>query len=210
MIDAHTALAFFGLALVLCAAPGPDNLFVLMQSATHGRRAGFVVVLGLCTGLLVHTAAVVLGLAAVFAASATAFTVLKVLGASYLAYLAWQAWHARGSGLGEGAGTGAPVALWPLFLRGIVMNLTNPKVVLFFLALLPQFVDPQRGGMAFQLASLGILFVLAALLTFGLLTVLAGQAGRWLRRSLTAQRRLNQGAALVFAALAARLALAQR
>ena len=84
----------------------------------------------------------------------------------------------------------------------------QPLTIALFLALLPQFVDPQRGGMAFQLASLGILFVLAALLTFGLLTVLAGQAGRWLRRSLTAQRRLNQGAALVFAALAARLAAA--
>ena len=88
MLPLDTLVTFFGLSLLLGFTPGPDNLFVLMQSATHGRSAGLWVVLGLCTGLLLQTAAVALGLAAVFAASAAAFTVLKMLGAAYLAYLA--------------------------------------------------------------------------------------------------------------------------
>jgi threonine/homoserine/homoserine lactone efflux protein len=118
MPSLDTTVAFFGLALLLGFTPGPDNLFVLMQSATHGRRAGFLVVLGLCTGLLVHTAAVVLGLAAVFAASATAFLALKFLGAAYLAWLAWNAWHAPGEdGPHAAAGEQPPLAAgrhgWP-------------------------------------------------------------------------------------------------
>ncbi len=90
----QTSLAFFTVALLLALAPGPDNLFVLMQSATGGRRAGFAVVTGLMLGVLVHTVAVALGLAALFAASTAAFTVLKLLGAAYLLYLAWGAWRA--------------------------------------------------------------------------------------------------------------------
>jgi len=206
-----TTIAFFGLALVLGFTPGPDNLFVLMQSATHGRRAGLLVVLGLCTGLMVHTAAVVLGLAAVFAASATAFLVLKFLGAAYLAYLAWQAWHApAGEAMPSGDGDRSPAVVWGLFLRGIVMNLTNPKVVLFFLALLPQFVEAQRGAVAWQLVWLGLVFIAATLVSFGCITLLAGQIGRWLRASPAARRMLNRAAALVFAGLAGRLVLAER
>jgi threonine/homoserine/homoserine lactone efflux protein len=102
MLSPDTALTFFGLALLLCYSPGPDNVFVLMQSAAHGRRAGLMVVLGLCTGLLLHTAALALGLAAVFAASALAFTVVKFVGAAYLLYLAWGAWRAPVSAGGSG------------------------------------------------------------------------------------------------------------
>ena len=211
MPSADTTLAFFGVALLLGFTPGPDNLFVLMQSATHGRRSGMLVVLGLCTGLIVHTAAVVLGLAAVFAASATAFTVLKVLGAAYLAHLAWGAWRAPAeSAPGAGPDAPPPVAARALFVRGIVMNLTNPKVVLFFLALLPQFVEPQRGGVPLQLAWLGMVFIVATGLSFGCITWLAGQIGRWLRGSPAARRMLTRATALVFAGLAVRLALAER
>ena len=138
-----TALTFFGLALLLCYSPGPDNVFVLMQSAAHGRRAGVLVVLGLCTGLLLHTAALALGLAAVFAASAVAFTVVKLVGAAYLLYLAWGAWRAPVSAGGAGPALPA-LSPWQLYARGVVMNITNPKVLLFFMALLPQFVVPAQ------------------------------------------------------------------
>ena len=94
LIPLNTAAAFFGAALLLALAPGPDNLFVLMQSAMRGRSAGLLVVLGLCSGLFVHTTAVALGLAALFAASALAFNLLKAAGALYLVWLAWKAWHA--------------------------------------------------------------------------------------------------------------------
>jgi len=205
----ETTLAFFGLSLLLGFTPGPDNLFVVMQAAAHGRRAGWQVVLGLCTGLVVHSAAVALGLAAVFAASQAAFTVLKTLGATYLVVLAWQAWRAPATAHGASSGE-QPAPPMRLYLRGIVMNLTNPKVVLFFLAFLPQFVDTRRGPVALQLGCLGLVFIAATLVAFGTLTCVAGFFGRWLRASPLAHRRLQRVAALVFAGLAVRLALAER
>ena len=136
-----TTLSFFAASVLLALAPGPDNVFVLLHAAQHGRRAGMLVVLGLCSGLLVHTAAVALGLAAVLAASATAFTVVKLCGAAYLLWLAWGAWHAP-VGMGE-AGRTLAMAAGATYARGVVMNVTNPKVAIFFLAFLPQFVDPR-------------------------------------------------------------------
>ena len=203
-----TALAFFSVALLLGFTPGPDNLFVLVQAATRGRRAGLCVVLGLCTGLVVHTVAVALGLAAVFAASATAFTVLKLVGAAYLLYLAWQAFHAPASSDVVDAGT--EPSMFSMYLRGVVMNLTNPKVVFFFLAFLPQFVRPEQGPVATQILWLGLLFILSTLLSFGIITVFASANSQRLRGSAKAQQALNRTAALVFCGLALRLALAER
>ena len=201
-----TALAFFSMAVLLSLSPGPDNLFVLMQSATHGRRAGWWVVLGLCTGLIGHTLAVALGLAAVFAASATAFTVLKLAGAAYLLYLAWGAWRAPASLSAQVADTPTPepsrLAMWR---RGLVMNLTNPKVALFFLALLPQFVQAGRGHVALQIVCLGLIFMLATLLVFGAVVLLAAAIRTRLAQSARAQRLINRASALVFVGLAARL-----
>jgi threonine/homoserine/homoserine lactone efflux protein len=208
MLTLQTALAFFGVSVLLGIAPGPDNLFVLVQSATHGKRAGMLVVLGLCTGLIGHTAAVALGLAAVFAASETAFVVLKVLGAAYLAYLAWGAFTAPVAD--NPTGQPQPLQAGQLYLRGVVMNLTNPKVVFFFLAFLPQFVDVSRGSVAAQLAQLGGIFMLATLLTFGAMSYFAASLGERLRGSAKAQQWMNYMAGAVFSGLALKLALAQR
>ena len=208
MITLDTALTFFTLSLILGFAPGPDNIFVLMQSATEGRRAGMVVVLGLCAGLVVHTTAIALGLAAVFASSATAFTVLKIVGAAYLVYLAWGAFRAPTGDL-----TGQPLRQTTngrLFLRGLVMNITNPKVVFFFLALLPQFVNPARGSVTLQLFVLGGIFIVATLVSFGCITVFAAAVSAHLKRSPRAQRVLNWLAATVFVGMAARLAVSER
>jgi threonine/homoserine/homoserine lactone efflux protein len=208
MPDAHTLLSFFGIAVLLSLTPGPDNLFVLMQSALWGRAAGIIVVLGLCTGLLAHTAAVAVGLAAVFAASPMAFTILKLAGAAYLAYLAWQAFRAPAdAGQTQGATKLAPRSL---YVRGIVMNLTNPKVLLFFLAFLPQFTTPTAGPLAPQIILLGAIFMLATLLVFTTVAFFSGAAGALLQRSPRARRTLNLCAALVFIALALRLLIATR
>ena len=207
----QASLAFFAVALLLALSPGPDNLFVLVQSATGGRRAGFAVVAGLMLGVMVHTLAVALGLAAVFAASATAFTVLKLLGAAYLLYLAWGAWRAPAMLVASDAGAPTHPPPWPrLMARGVVMNLTNPKVVLFFLALLPQFVQPGQGPVAGQIVWFGALFILAATVVFGAVVLAADALRARLARSARAQRGLNRAAALVFVGLAARLALGQR
>ncbi len=208
MLPLNESLTFLGVALLLGVTPGPDNVFVLMQSATHGRRAGLLVTLGLCTGLLAHTAAVALGLAAVLAASATAFTVLKLAGAAYLLYLAWGAWRAPVGNMG--GETLAPVQPGRMYMRGVLMNLSNPKVAIFFLAFLPQFVQPGAGPVAAQVAWLGLLFIVATLFVFGGFAWFASLIGGWLRGSTRAQQVLNRLAAVVFAGLALRLAFSER
>ena len=203
MITTETAAVFFAASVLLALAPGPDILFVLAQSALHGRNAGFLVTLGLCTGLLGHTAAVAIGVAAVFQASAIAFTVLKLAGAAYLLWLAWQVLRAP---VEEQGGLAAPAASpGVLYRRGIVMNLTNPKVSIFFLAFLPQFADPARGGIPLQMIELGALFMLATALVFGAIAALAGTLGQALARSERVRKVMNRVAAAVFAGLALRL-----
>jgi threonine/homoserine/homoserine lactone efflux protein len=203
-----TALPFLALSLMLSFAPGPDNVFVLLQSATHGRRAGLWVVLGLCTGLVIHTAAVALGLAALFATSALAFTAVKAVGAAYLVYLAWQVLRAPVGELSSSA-LASPSAA-SMVARGVLMNLTNPKVLMFFLAFLPQFVHAEQGHVGLQVMALGGLFILATLLAFGLITWFAATLGQLFRRSTRAQLLLNRITGVVFLGLAAKLALSQR
>ena len=208
MLTFDLALSFFGIAVLVALSPGPDNLFVLMQSALWGRASGMMVVLGLCTGLIGHTAAVAVGLAALFAASETAFTALKLAGAAYLLYLAWGAWRAPVS---TATGVRPPhLSYAALYRRGIFMNLTNPKVSLFFLAFLPQFTSPARGSVALQTVSLGALFMLAGFTVFTCIAFFSGWFSQHLQKSATTQKLLNKGAALVFLGLAVRLIMAGR
>lgn len=208
MFDLSTLLLFTSASLLLALAPGPDNIFVLTQSALKGRLVGLVVTLGLCTGLIVHTSAVALGVAAVFQASALAFNLLKYAGAAYLLYLAWGAFRAGASVLSSESDQ--EISLARYYLRGIVMNVTNPKVSIFFLAFLPQFTRPEQGHLPLQMLVLGAVFILATLLVFGAISLLAGVLGQWLRRSARAQQLLNKTVAVVFAALALKLAAASR
>ena len=157
-------LAFFGASLLLAIAPGPDNLFVLMQSAVFGVRAGMIVVLGLATGLLLQTLAAALGIAAVVAAVPALFWAIKCLGAAYLLWLAWQAWtHAKDAARGHDAVKLSGLALWR---RGVVMNITNPKVQIFFLAFFPQFVPAGVTGwpLVLQMVIQGVTFIFATII----------------------------------------------
>lgn len=208
MFDINTLLLFGSASILLALAPGPDNIFVLTQAALKGKLVGLVVTLGLCTGLIVHTSAVVLGVAALFQASALAFNLLKFAGAAYLLYLAWGAFRAGASTLPTEASL--EIGLHRFYLRGIVMNVTNPKVSIFFLAFLPQFTKPENGSLPLQLITLGGIFILATLLVFGSISLLAGVLGQWLRRSQRAQHILNKTAGVVFAGLALKLATASR
>jgi threonine/homoserine/homoserine lactone efflux protein len=207
-VTADTLLTFIAASTLLSFAPGPDNIFVLMQSALHGRKAGFLITLGLCTGLLFHTTLVALGVAALIMLSATAFFILKLIGASYLAYLAVMAWRASASVLGKEK---VPVlSARQYYLRGILMNLSNPKVAIFFLAFLPQFARPEAGSVTLQLLVLGGIFIAVALIVFGLIATLAGWLAGSLAHSPRAQILLNRLAALVFFGLATRLAFSSR
>ncbi len=208
MLSTETIITFCTASLLLCVAPGPDNLFVLTQSALHGRLSGIIVTFGLCTGLVLHSTAVAFGVAAIFQASAVAFATLKYLGAAYLLYLAWQAFRCRSSTTNGGSnGKSDP---WRLYRRGIIMNVTNPKVSVFFLAFLPQFVEPARGPVALQILMLGGLFVLATILVFGTVAILAGTLSHWFSRSEGVQIAMNRIAGVVFVGLALKLASTER
>lgn len=200
----ETILAFFGAALILAFVPGPDIIFVLTNSAIRGRTAGITIVLGLCTGLLVHTAAVALGVAALFQTSQVAFNVLKYAGAVYLIYLAWQAFRAEPEVIEEGADSARTAR--EFFLRGVIMNITNPKVSIFFLTFLPQFVDQSVGHVTLQMLALGALFILATIIAFGLVALFAASLGCRFIKSQKAQNIMNKVASVVFLGLAVRLA----
>ena len=204
MIPVETSLTFFAAALLLALAPGPDNIFVLTQSTLRGRWAGMIVTMGLCTGLLFHSCAVALGVAAIFQTSALAFSVLKFVGAGYLIYLAWQAFRASSQDISGGH----MVAVSPgeLYGRGIIMNITNPKVSIFFLAFLPQFVTPAKGSIPLQILMLGGIFILATLMVFGGIALVAGYLGERLNQSPNVQKILNRVAGTVFMGLALKLA----
>ncbi|MEN3110791.1 LysE family translocator [Uliginosibacterium paludis] len=204
MIPVDVILLFIAASAALSVAPGPDNLFVLTQSALHGRRTGLIITLGLCSGLLFHISAVALGVAAILKSSALAFNLLKMAGAGYLLYLAWKSFTARPSDI-SGPDQANTSGL-RLYARGIVMNITNPKVAIFFLAFLPQFTDPARGPVPQQVMLLGLLFMLTALVIFGLIAWAASLIGAWLKQSDRAQQLINRIAGGIFVALACRLA----
>jgi threonine/homoserine/homoserine lactone efflux protein len=208
MIPPQTLAAFFAVAVLLSLTPGPDNVFVLLQSAMRGPRIGMLIVLGLCSGLLLHTTAVALGLSAIFATSAFAFTALKLVGAAYLAYLAWQAFRAPAA-IAQTA-NGNAMSPKQAYLRGFVMNITNPKVAIFFLAFLPQFTHLKNGNLTVQMLLLGSVFIIATFIVFGAIAYFSGAFGVLLIRSARAQIILNRLAGAVFLGLAINLVATQR
>ncbi len=203
-----TLLAFLLTAVVLTATPGPDNLMVLSVGMSRGRLAGMVFGLGCALGCLSHTALAALGLGALIAASPAAFTALRWAGGAYLLWLGVQAWRHAGGGVAPGAAT-APAGLGRLFAKGLLANAVNPKVVLFFLSLLPQFVHPEQGPVAAQMAVLGTLFTLQAAVLFGLLGAASGAIGQGLQRRPRAGFWLDRLAATVFIGLGLRLMVAR-
>lgn len=167
-----------------------------------------MITLGLCSGLIVHTSAVALGLAALLKTSLLAFTALKFIGAAYLLYLAWKSFSAPVRGMGFGKNTS--FSSWYLYRRGVIMNITNPKVSIFFLAYLPQFSNPARGSIPLQLILLGGMFIISAFAVFSSISFLAGMIGEWFFKSKKAEKILNRIAGSVFAILAIKLALTRQ
>ena len=203
MIPIETVFTFFPASVLLALAPGPDNIFVLTQSALYGKISGFAVVLGLCTGLVVHTSLVAFGVAVIFQTTPIAFTGLKLVGACYLLFLAWRAFHATPAAIN--ADQDGRIRLGALYRRGIIMNVTNPKVSIFFLAFLPQFADPDRGSLTLQMIFLCGIFIIATIIIFGSISFLAGTVGQWLQRSNRVQIIMNRLAGIVFVGIALKL-----
>jgi threonine/homoserine/homoserine lactone efflux protein len=200
VISSATAISFFWISLLLGFTPGPDNLYVLVQSAKLGKRAGIWILLGLCTGLMVQTFAVALGLATLFVKSAYAFTVLKYFGAAYLIYLAWKIAFAQISNF-ESVQTAYQNRL-EKFIKGLILNLSNPKVLLFFLAFLPQFVNENSTSVGLELLTLGFIFIIATLIAFCAIILLANQLRILLIRNSKLEVMLNRVTSLIFIGLA--------
>jgi threonine/homoserine/homoserine lactone efflux protein len=207
MPDASTFALFVAAALVLLIVPGPSVLYIVARSVEGGRTAGFVSVLGVQTGALVHIAFATLGLSAILASSAVAFSVVKWLGAAYLIWLGLKRIFGRDDDEDDVAVE--PERLSRVFLQGVIVNTLNPKTALFFLAFLPQFVDPARGAAWTQILFLGANFVILALCSDGLYALLSGTAGGWLRRRMKdaaikrGQRYVSGGVLIALGAVAA-------
>lgn len=208
MLSYETLITFSIASVLLSFAPGPDNIFVLLQSAMHGRKAGIIVTLGLCTGLIGHTLAVALGLAAIFQVSVVAFTLLKVAGVCYLLYLALQAFK---SGRSHLENKGLPkLDNIALYKRGILMSITNPKLVIFFMAFLPQFTEPVQGNVSLQLLLLGTLFILIGFLVMSFIAVLSGTIKELLENRPQTTDLIHKLAGIVFVGLALKLVATER
>ncbi len=198
--------AFLAAAVLVTLSPGPDNLMVLGLGAARGRLQGMAFGLGCALGCLSHTVLAAVGVSALIAASPLAFTALKIAGGLYLVRLGWLALKSRGGAKVEATGA-APETPAQLFWRGVVANAINPKVVMFFLAFLPQFVVASRGDAPWQIVQLGVTFTLQAALLFGALGWFAGQVGAWLNRHGNAGLWLDRVAGVIFVGLGLRLIL---
>jgi threonine/homoserine/homoserine lactone efflux protein len=202
MPDGSTLLLFAAASLALLAVPGPAVIYVVTRSLDQGRTAGIVSVLGVETGTFAYALAAAAGLTGLIAASEIGFTVVRYAGAAYLVYLGVRKLLER-----EEPADHLPSARSRLFLKGALVQLLNPKIAIFFLAFLPQFVDSSRGPIAVQILVLGMVFTLLAVLSDGAYVLLAGAVGGWLRSGRRARRRLAKLSGGVYIGLGVSAAL---
>jgi threonine/homoserine/homoserine lactone efflux protein len=208
MPDLGSLALFMTATLALNLAPGPDMLYVSTRSLAQGRRAGVISALGIAAGSVVHTIAIASGLAALLSALPLAYEIVRLAGAAYLIWLGVQALRGK-----AGPATGQSLdraSEWAVFRQGAITNILNPKVALFFLAFLPQFVDPARGSVALQIVVLGCLFNCSGTIVNVAVAYLAASAGRWLGTRGPVERIFRWLTASVFIGLGLRLALGER
>ena len=208
ILDPSSLGVFIVASVLLILAPGPDVIFLISQSIGQGPRAGFLIALGLACGNLVHTCLAALGISVVFRASPVAFQGLKIAGVLYLLYLAWKAVRPHAP-ISADEASATPQPSRGLFLRGILMNVLNPKVALFFLAFLPQFVSPTAGPVWAQMVLYGVIFTALVAVIFGTIGLSAGYVAQRIGARSASAGAAGWGrwvVAAVYAALAARLA----
>jgi threonine/homoserine/homoserine lactone efflux protein len=187
MPSVEILIAFTAAALVMNLSPGPSNLYVMARAIAQGAKGGIVAAMGLAVGSMVHVVATALGLSALFKHSPTLYMTVKIAGALYLIYLGISYWMAKDSGGSEGFRETGEKPLSSVFLQSIVVEVTNPKTALFFIALLPQFVVPGSGPVSQQLLILGIIVTVSALPCDILVAVSSSTVARWLVRNERAQ-----------------------
>lgn len=203
MPDMSTLAIFVGASLMLLVIPGPAVMYIVARGIHQGRSAALVSTLGIEVGTLIQLLAATVGLSAIVSSSELTFTAVQWLGAGYLVWLGTNALLEQSEHAGSGGEAGTSTALKPIFLQGVLVEVLNPKTAIFFLAFLPQFADPARGPVEWQILVLGSLFILLAICNDGLIGLLAGSLGERLRgseRVLTVQR---YAACAVYLSLAA-------
>jgi len=192
-------------AMMLTLAPGPDNIYVLTRGIAQGKKAGLVAALGFSSGLFFHTLLAVLGFAAIIKAYPAAYHALQYAGAAYLVYLGIRTLRSATSMSLDAAMT--PVSLSRIYWQSVIANILNPKVTLFFIAFLPQFVNVQAGHVAWQMLLLAVVFILQALAIFSAIAFFSGIVGAYFQRQARAALYLNRLAGCAFVGLGIRIAL---
>jgi threonine/homoserine/homoserine lactone efflux protein len=206
-MDFTQVMSFLGVAILLTLMPGPDILFVITQSISQDKKAGIATALGLCSGLIVHITAATLGISTIIYQSALAFTVIKYTGAAYLLYLSWQSFKEKETGF---AFNNKPLKYLSLYKKGILMNLLNPKVSLFFLALLPQFVNKSMGHITLQMFILGIIFLVQALVIFIAVSVFSEKLRHVLLTNSFIAKRMNIVKGLLLGLIGIQIAFSEK
>jgi threonine/homoserine/homoserine lactone efflux protein len=208
MIDPAKFVLFIGVSWALILAPGPDMLYVISRGITQGRKAGMLSAIGVICGILVHTTAAALGLTLILQSSAIAFLLVKYLGAVYLIYLGIKAWRDKGTFDLQTSTSSA--SLRKIFWQGVFSNVLNPKIAIFFLAFLPQFVNQGSSQVTFQMVILGLTFACFGLCFLLIVGYSSGTIGSWLTRRPQYTQFLQRFAAGILIALGIRLAFTER
>ncbi|XEC93296.1 LysE family translocator [Paenibacillus tarimensis] len=207
-MDVMTIFSFLGAAVLLTLMPGPDILFVIAQSISQNKKAGIATSLGLCSGLVVHISAASLGISAIIYQSALAFSIVKYAGAAYLLVLAWKSFREKESDFTMGHTK--PSDYKSLYRRGIWMNVLNPKVSLFFVALLPQFIDKSSGYIPVQMIILGFIFIIQAIIIFTLVSLFADKIRGLLLNKPSIAKRINNVKGLLLGYIGLQIAFSER
>lgn len=209
MIDTTSLYMFIIASFLLCLAPGPDNIYVLTQGMTKSKKAAIVTTLGLCSGIIIHTSAAAFGISVIFQTSELAFNLVKYIGAAYLLYIAYQAFRHRDDKLDLTAQNSSN-ELKKLYIKGFFMNVLNPKVSIFFLAFLPQFVNPELGSVPMQMIILGLVFMALTVVVFSSIGIAGNMLSSKLMENPSISKILNILTSFVLGALAVKLALSSR
>ena len=209
MIELTNLIMFIGASFLLCLAPGPDNIYVLTQGMTRSKKAAIVTTFGLCSGLIIHTSAAAFGISVIFQTSQVAFDIVKYVGAAYLLYIAYQAFKHRNEPLDLSV-QNASSELKKLYVKGFIMNVLNPKVSIFFLAFLPQFVTPSNGNIPLQMITLGVVFMVMTIVVFSSIGVAGNLLSAKLLERPSIVKMMNILTSFVLGSLAVKLALSER
>jgi RhtB (resistance to homoserine/threonine) family protein len=205
--DLNFWLLFFSTALALNIAPGPDLLYILTKTIANGKRVGIASALGVCTGALFHVALASLGLSAILVSSAIAFSIVKYIGVGYLLYLAYQSFRSTGTSLNITSDGEPKESAWKAFKQGVLVDILNPKVAIFFMAFLPQFIRDGYGTAPIQLLYLGLLVIAVAVVVEVTYVLLAFRLTKKIRSSKRVSVLLDRVVGTVFVALGLKLAV---